>query len=148
MTVFGSDYSLTYDALYYDKDYESECDFLEAIFRKYSKRVKTILDLGCGTGGHALVLARRGYEVVGVDRSVAMLDIAKEKAKKDNMAIKFYQDDITTLDLKRTFDAVIAMFAVMGYQISNDNLASACATARRHLKPGGIFFLHRRWLTF
>ena len=82
MAVFGSDYASAYDALYHDKDYERECDFLEAIFRKYSKKVKTILDLGCGTAGHALILARRGYEVVGVDRSVTMLDYSPKESKE------------------------------------------------------------------
>lgn len=139
MTAFGTDYAQAYDALYQDKDYERECDFLEAIFGKCSKKVKTVLDLGCGTGGHALILARRGYEVVGVDRSATMLEIAREKAKEDGLAIEFHQDDVTALNLRRTFDAVISMFAVMGYQISNADLSAACATARKHLIPNGIF---------
>ena len=139
MTLFSSNYARAYDALYQDKDYERECDFLEAIFRKQKKKVKTVLDLGCGTGGHALILARRGYEVVGVDRSATMLNMAREKAREDGLAIGFHQDDVTALHLGRTFDAVIAMFAVMGYQISNDDLSAACATARKHLVPNDIF---------
>ena len=51
MTVFGDEYAIAYDYLYHDKDYEKECDFLEAIFRKHGKKVNTVLDLGCGTGG-------------------------------------------------------------------------------------------------
>ena len=77
MTVFGS-YAQFYDILYQDKDYEAECDFLEQIFDRYAPGpVRTILDLGCGTGGHTLPLARRGYEVVGVDRSEKMLAEAR-----------------------------------------------------------------------
>lgn len=45
------DYATSYDSLYQDKDYEAECDFLEGIFREFNVPVKTILDLGCGTGG-------------------------------------------------------------------------------------------------
>ena len=66
MIVFGKEYANTYDALYENKDYEKECDFIEAIFSKGSLNAKTVLDLGCGTGGHALVLAKRGYEVLGL----------------------------------------------------------------------------------
>jgi len=62
------DYASAYDFLYQDKDYEKECDFIESIFVRYSGNVKRVLDLGCGTGGHALILVRRGYHIVGVDR--------------------------------------------------------------------------------
>jgi len=139
MSVFGSDYASAYDKLYHDKDYKRECDFLEAIFCRYSRKVRTILDLGCGTGGHAIILAHRGYKVVGVDRSIAMLSIAREKANKEGLSIEFRQGDITNLKLARTFDVVISMFAVMGYQISNNALAAACSTARRHLVSNGLF---------
>src|SRR3972149_442231 len=83
MSVFKKQYAEFYDYLYQDKDYERECDFIEAAFNKYGCRVKTILDLGCGTGGHALILSRRGYHVVGVDRSREMIGIAKRKVKAE-----------------------------------------------------------------
>ncbi len=140
MTVFGKGYALFYDYLYQDKDYIKECDFLEAIFNKrYKKEVNTILDLGCGTGGHAIILAKRGYEVTGVDRSSDMLATAKEKAKNAYLKIEFYENSIQTLNLNRIFDAVTAMFAVMSYQTENNELATACRIAKQHLRPGGIF---------
>lgn len=137
--VFGSTYSDVYDALYQAKDYESECDFLEAIFQRCGVKISTILDLGCGTGGHAIPLAQRGYQVVGVDRSPAMLERARRKAQEAGVLVEFVEGDIRTVDLERTFDAVIAMFSAISYQISNADLAAACCTARRHLKPGSIF---------
>jgi len=70
--VFDKLYAGTYDALYQDKDYEAECDFLQQVFARYAQApIRAILDLGCGTGGHALPLARRGYALTGVDRSEA-----------------------------------------------------------------------------
>jgi SAM-dependent methyltransferase len=137
--VFGQVYADQYDCLYHDKDYEAECDFLEAMFRKMNVPVKTILDLGCGTGGHAILLAQRGYEVTGVDRSENMLAIAGAKAKAADVDVEFVGGDIRTVELGRTFDAVIAMFAVMCYQTTNTDLAAACLTARRHVDPGGVF---------
>lgn len=81
---FSTDYAAVYDALYADKNYSSECDLLERVFREHAARpVRGILDLGCGTGGHALMLAQRGYEVVGVDGSTAM--IARAAAKSDRL---------------------------------------------------------------
>ena len=59
---FGPEYADAYDALYADKDYDAECDLLERIFRRVGRPVRTVLDLGCGTGAHAVRLAQRGYE--------------------------------------------------------------------------------------
>jgi len=137
--VFRRNYANVYDYLYQDKDYEKECDFVEEIFKKYDNRVKTILDLGCGTGGHALILARRGYKVVGIDQSEEMLKAARRKAKRAGLKMEFLRNSIQDLKLNQTFDAVISMFAVMSYQTDNEALALACRKARKHLKEGGIF---------
>jgi len=139
MKVFGKDYSMVYDFLYKDKDYEKESDFIEAVFSKYKGKVKKVLDLGCGTGGHALILSRRGYEVIGVDRSQDMLEIAKRKAKESNLFVKFYKSDIVEVNLKEKFDAIISMFAVMSYQTANPAIAGVCRVAKEHLLSGGIF---------
>lgn len=134
-------YASYYDTLYADKDYPVECDYLEAILRFFSPHpVKTVLDLGCGTGGHATLLSQRGYQVLGVDRSSEMLAVAREKTGSlAGPEITFLQGDLRNLELGRTFDAVIAMFAVMGYQTTNHDLVNALQSVRRHLKPGGIF---------
>ena len=138
---FDKVYAGAYDALYQDKDYEAECDFLEQIFARYAQApIRTILDLGCGTGGHALPLARRGHTVTGVDHSETMLAEARRKIISQGVgSCDFVQGDIRTLDLGQTFDAVIAMFAVISYQTANADLAAAFAAARRHLVPGGLF---------
>lgn len=139
MTIFGENYASAYDFIYQDKNYEEECDFIEDAFLKHSAKVKTILDLGCGTGGHAMILAKRGYCVLGVDRSKEMLEIARRKASEANLSINFIEGDILDLSLQQKFDAVISMFAVMGYQITNKAISGVCKTAREHLSPGGIF---------
>ncbi len=139
MDIFKKKYAEDYDYLYHDKDYEKECDFIEVVFAKYSGNVKRVLDLGCGTGGHALILAKRGYYVVGVDRSEEMLEIAKRKAKDANLPVKFIQSDITDINLQEKFYAVISMFAVMSYQTTNSALSGACKVASNHLIPSGLF---------
>ncbi len=142
-SVFGVEYANQYDVLYRDKDYPAECDFLEQVFKQYSQQpVKSILDLGCGTGGHVIPLAHRGYQVSGVDRSEAMLASARQKAADASLQKPpaFYQSDIYEFKIDQTFDAVISMFAVMSYMVSNDSLLAALRTAREHLLPGGLFF--------
>jgi SAM-dependent methyltransferase len=128
--------------LYKEKDYEAECDFLEELFRRYHGRgIKNILDLGCGTGGHALPLARRGYKVHGIDLSVTMTAIAKDKANVQGLSerIWFETGNIQNVNLGKKFDAVICMFAVIGYQISNEELFAVLQNVRKHLKPKGLF---------
>lgn len=142
--VFGSDFARAYDLWYEEKDYQAECDLIERIFQRYAAdQVRSVLDLGCGTGGHAIPLARRGYLVTGVDQSEAMLSIAKEKTAAEDWgegtsAPTFIHEELQKLELGRRFDAVILMFAVLGYQVSNESLAQALAAVRRHLAPGGV----------
>lgn len=79
------DYASAYDTLYQEKDYARECDFLEQIFRRYdSALVQNILDLGCGTGGHAIPLVERSYHVTAIDRSPEMIAFARRKGESAN----------------------------------------------------------------
>jgi SAM-dependent methyltransferase len=138
---FGPAYSHAYDLLYQDKDYGAECDLLERIFKTYGDgSIQDVLDIGCGTGNHALPLAERGYQVTGVDRSEEMLAKAERKRaqsnKRDNVV--FQRGDLRTLRLGRQFDAALTMFAVLGYQNHNADVLSALRAARSHLRPGGI----------
>ncbi len=133
-------YAAFYDALYQDKDYAGECDVLEQLFKRFStSRVGKILDLGCGTGGHAVVLASRGYDVTGVDRSAQMLKIAREKTRRLGLRIEFEEGDIRSWRSGEAWDAAIAMFAVISYQVDHDEIASTIETARHHLLPQGLF---------
>ncbi|MHC4638409.1 MAG: class I SAM-dependent methyltransferase, partial [Planctomycetota bacterium] len=101
MSVFGQEYSEAYDLLYRDKNYEKECDFIEEIWNKFPGQIETVLDLGCGTGAHAVILAERGYEVTGVDRSSGMLSRARQKAENAGLEIEFHQSSIQDLQLEK-----------------------------------------------
>jgi len=138
--VFGSGYSNAYNLIYGDKNYASECDLIERLFKRYAaKPVASILDLGCGTGNHAFVMAERGYEVVGIERSEHMLAIANQKLDSNpNLKLSFKAGDIRDLDLSQQFDSVLILFAVLGYQLENRDVVATLKTARRHLKPGGL----------
>lgn len=138
MSVFAPGYAEWYDTLYREKDYAGECDFLETLFARQAVPPRTILDLGCGTGGHAVLMAQRGYQVTAVDRSAAMLQAAGRKASQAGAAVDLRQGDITRLEWHETFDAAIAMFAVAGYLATDDEMAAFLAGAWRSLRPGGI----------
>ena len=137
-------YGQYYDWLYQDKDYAKECDFIETIFNEFiNSKITDLLDLGCGTGGHAFELVKRGYRVVGVDRSESMLEVGRSKLQKTNIQnLSFIHNEIGSLNLNTTFDAVIAMFAVMSYMTSNDELLAALNSTRSHLKQGGCLIFY------
>jgi SAM-dependent methyltransferase len=138
--VFGAGYSKAYNLIYGDKDYAGECDLLERIFQRFAVApVSRVLDLGCGTGNHAFVLAERGYDVVGVERSEHMLAVAQQKlAAASNLTLRFQPGDIRSVDAGQQFDAVLILFAVLGYQLENRDVAATLKTARRHLKKDGL----------
>jgi SAM-dependent methyltransferase len=139
--AFGQSYASAYDAIYRSKDYAGEVDLVERILLRHGLfGPRRILDLGCGTGNHALPLAERGHTVVGVDRSPAMLEQACAKASAVHMkSTEFCEGDIRAVNLGRRFDAVLMMFTVLGYQREDADLMAALATTRGHLRPDGLF---------
>ncbi|OGO21372.1 MAG: hypothetical protein A2144_03875 [Chloroflexi bacterium RBG_16_50_9] len=133
-------YSEYYDLIYQDKDYEAECDFIELVFKKYSREpVKSVLDVGCGTGGHAIPLMKRGYSVTGIDVSATMLEKAKHRAAASGVTLDVYRKDIRSFNLKREFGACIEMFAVMDYLTETSDLQKALKNIRQHLREGSLF---------
>ena len=142
--VFSSVYANAYDSLYHDKDYSAECDMLESIFRRHaSEPIKSILDLGCGTGNHVIPLAKRGYQLTGVDVSEEMLTEARRKSQESNLEPQpvFFHGDICSIEVNREFDAALLMFAVLSYQIENANVLAALQTARKHLRRDGLLIM-------
>ncbi|MEW5801268.1 MAG: class I SAM-dependent methyltransferase [bacterium] len=146
MAVFDL-YGRYYNLLYEDKDYAAEVAYIDRLINKYALHAKTVLDLGCGTGSHDLLLVEKGYRVTGLDMSLAMLTEAQARLEKaarscgasvfDSLA--FYQADIRSVRLDRTFDVAISLFHVMSYQITNADLQQTFETVKAHLNPGGIF---------
>jgi SAM-dependent methyltransferase len=142
VTSFGKLYSKYYDALYIDKDYRGECDFLERLFAKYSPaKVRSVIDVSCGTGGHALILGGRGYRVVALDYSSAMVRVAMNKAKRMGVKVDFRITDMRRFSLKERFDAAISMFDSINYLQSEEEVLRTFATVSSHLKEGGLFIL-------
>jgi SAM-dependent methyltransferase len=138
--VFGPDYSNAYNSLYTDKNYAAECDLIERLFERHAQgSVRRILDLGCGTGNHAFLMANRGYDVVGVERSEHMLAVARQKlALNADTKLRLRPGDIRDIDLGEQFDAALILFAVLGYQFENSDVIATLRTARQHLKAGGL----------
>ena len=134
------DYARYYDLTYRDKDYDGECDFLEHVFEEFSTRpVKSILDVGCGTGQHAMALAGRGHVVTGIDVSERAIKVARGKFRKQHCRAQFVVADMRSFYLKTRFDACICMFAAIGYLPETRDIQAALARIRGHLSEGSLF---------
>jgi len=133
-------------AEYYDVIYRrraervrDEMNFVEEIFKADAKRdVKKILDLACGTGIPTLELAKRGYEVTGMDLHEEMLEVAKRKAKREGLTIKLIQGDVLEMNFEQKFDAVTMFFSSIMYFDEKD-LRKLFNSVVKALKPGGVF---------
>lgn len=128
-----------YDRFYADKDYAGECDYIETVLARHGNgETKAILDLGCGTGGHLLQLAARGYHVHGVERSAEMLDICRRRIADTAIDAALHRHDLRQIPAIGTFDAAIAMFAVLGYVTDLEDLQTVFRGVRDNLRPGGL----------
>jgi SAM-dependent methyltransferase len=144
---YGHRFAQYYDAIYHGLvDYEGDVDFLEAVFRRYRLTPKSVLDLGCGTGNHDFPLARRGYEVTGIDRSAQMISFARKKAVRGKLRPRFIQATMQSFQLGRTFDAAICMFGAFDYLVRWQDAAQCLRTVRAHLFPQGLF-IFEYWQT-
>jgi SAM-dependent methyltransferase len=142
VSVF-SHYARYYDLLYGDKDYAGETQFVHEQLLQRGGHPGRLLELGCGTGRHAVEFAKLGWSVTGYDLSEDMVKQALERAGSLPPAVmrklKFAQGDLRDISDEQTYDSVVALFHVMSYQTTDEDLQSALATAAAHLKPGGNF---------
>jgi SAM-dependent methyltransferase len=143
MSAVFDAYAAYYDLFNSDKDYAAEAAYVAQIVRRHAPGASRLLDLGCGTGRHATHLVSNGFSVTGVDLSPRMLaeaerrkaDLPEEAAKR----LSFRNGDARTLAFEERFDAVLALFHVMSYQITDADVAALIDAAARHLEPGGAF---------
>lgn len=119
-------------------DYTAFVDFYESIFAKIGLNPKLILDLGCGTGNITLPMARRGYEMIGLDLSAEMLQQGMEKAKAENLDILFLNQDMTEFELYGTVDAMVCALDGVNYLTQDGDLTKLLRLLHYYLNPGGI----------
>lgn len=137
---FEDKYAKYYDIIYHDKDTEAECDFVEQLMNKFSsKKPKKILDMACGTGRHALIFSKRGFDVTGIDLSNNQLKVAREKASELQLNPKFFEMRMQDFKLDDKFDVALCMFEAINYITTYDEMKQALTNIRNHLKKDGLF---------
>lgn len=139
LPVFG-EYSKYYDLLYSDKNYELEADYICALLAEHAGTGTEVLEFGSGTGRHGRMLAARGLNVVGVERSPEMARQANSiNDVESSGSFRCIVGDLSTSHQDRKFDCVLALFHVISYQTSDAAAESAFTNASRHLDQGGVF---------
>lgn len=129
-----------YDELMQGVPYRFWVAYLEKLWRHFGVKPSNVLDLACGTGTVALMLAQKGLKAAGVDRSEPMLAQARKKAEKQRAGVDFFCQDAANLDLgERQFDTVISLFDSLNNITDPPALASAFERVYRHVAPGGLF---------
>lgn len=132
-SVFDA-YSRYYNLLYQDKDYDAESNYVDMVLKRNGIVGKDLLEFGSGTGKHGRLLAERGYHVTGIELSTKMVAQALQTE-----GFSCEQGDIRSVHLDRIFGAVISLFHVISYQVSNEDVEAVFSRAAEHLRPGGLF---------
>ena len=133
MDIYG-DFANIYDEII-DAPYEEWAQYIEEIWRTHGTAPKTVLDLACGTGSLTQILAKKGYDMIGLDISAEMLAIARQK----DADILFLQQDMRQFELYGTVDAIVCVCDGINYLTDPADLARVFALVRNYLNPGGLF---------
>ncbi len=148
-----TEFAEIYDRLTEDVDYAGWADFIESAFLKFGEKPERILELGCGTGNLTLEMARRGYDLIGLDLSVDMLGCASQKSREAGRNILFINQDMRKFALHGPVDSVICTLDSLNYLTRPGDLEKVFRRVNRYLRPGGLFIFDinsayklRRWV--
>ena len=129
-----------YDSINSDIDYSLWADFIEKIIeRERSVRPELLLDLGCGTGKMTLELARRGYDMTGIDISPEMLGVARERADAEGLDVLWLCQDMTEFELYGTVDVALCCLDGINHLTEPSDLKKTFSLVHNYLSPDGLF---------
>jgi SAM-dependent methyltransferase len=131
-----------YEKLYAGRDLREAQQLVDLIVEKApAEGYPSLLDLGCGRGRHSLILAKRGYNVTGVDLSARALEVAREQAVAQGLEhIRFLRQDRRE-PLDHTFDLILNLFTSFGYFLEERENDKVFAAVRSMLRDNGLFFI-------
>lgn len=134
-TGFASMYDLFMDNVPYDE----WADYIEHLLKQYNIDSGLLLELGCGTGSVTMRLAEKGYDMIGIDYSEEMLQIAREKSMEAGNNILYLCQDMREFELYGTVAAVISVCDSMNYILSEEELLKVFKLVNNYLDPRGLF---------
>lgn len=134
-----------YDLFMDNVPYEEWCAYLRSLLEEYQVNQGLVLELGCGTGKMTRLLAQAGYDMIGVDGSEEMLQIAKETTWKEEMPpntdILYLLQDMREFELYGTVRAVVSICDSLNYILKEEELLTVFRLVNNYLDPGGVLSL-------
>ena len=134
-----TNFAEVYDTFMDNIPYEKWAEYLHEIMEEYNIREGTLLELGCGTGNMTEQLASMGYDMIGVDNSEDMLELAMEKRLKTGHDILYLLQDMQSFELYGTVKAVVSVCDSVNYVTDEAELKEVFRLVNNYLDPRGIF---------
>jgi 2-polyprenyl-3-methyl-5-hydroxy-6-metoxy-1,4-benzoquinol methylase len=132
-------FSEVYDTFMDNIPYEEWAEYIITILKNHDINEGLILDLGCGTGTFAEILAGRGYDLIGIDSSQEMLAVAADKKYESGHDILYLCQDMREIELYGTVKAVICACDSMNYLTNRQDLIKVFRLVNNYLDPDGLF---------
>lgn len=131
-------FAQVYDQFMDNIDYDAWCRYLIGLLKDYKIEDGIVLDLGCGTGNVTQILSKAGYDMIGIDNSQEMLNIAMEKRGNDQ-SILYLLQDMREFELYGTVAAVVSICDSINYITEYEDLVEVFRLVNNYLDPHGIF---------
>lgn len=132
-------FARVYDLFMDNIPYEEWCEYVHGLLKEYGVEDGLVVDLGCGTGSLTELLAQRGYDMIGVDLSMDMLQIAMEKKEESGLDILYLFQDMCELELFGTVKAAVSVCDSMNYITDEEDLLEVFRLVNNYLDPGAVF---------
>ena len=134
-----TDFALVYDTLMDNTPYKEWCERITGILRKYGIENDLVLDLGCGTGTLTELLAKEGYDMIGIDYSQEMLARAMEKRDETGLQILYLLQDMREFELYGTVKAIVSVRDSLNYLLEEEDVIETFRLVNNYLDPKGLF---------
>ena len=128
-----------YDLFMDNIDYPAWCTYLIGILKEYGIEDGLIAELGCGTGSMTELLAAEGYDMIGIDNSPDMLEVAQEKRVESGLDILYLMQDMREFELYGTVRAIISACDCVNYVTEDEDLLQVFRLVNNYLDPEGLF---------
>lgn len=126
-----------YDKLTGDVNYKKRVAYIEKLFKKFGSSPKLVLDLACGTGNITQIMSEKGYDMIGIDGSPEMLNVAKSKPDSDE--ILYLCQQMPEFELYGTVDAVLCLLDSINYVTEKEDVLQTFKLVHNYLNPEGLF---------
>lgn len=132
-------FARVYDMFMDNIPYQEWCEYLVSLLQEYGVQEGLVLELGCGTGNVTRLLSKAGYDMIGIDNSPDMLEVAFEKEEEEKRNILYLMQDMQSFELYGTVRAIVSICDSINYIVDSDELLEVFKLVNNYLDPDGIF---------